>query len=191
MNRDSVTIQDRHLADLQQTALSIGAFRLEGCVLERIQLTGAQFGSADWKDVRLVDCDLSNVRAHRLNLLRVEFINCRLTGLTATASEWRDVLIQNGDAGYAQLQGGRFGSCEFDNCNWQDSDLQNADLAGSVFRSCNLKSADLRGSKLQKTDFRRSEVEGMLVEMSDLRGAIVDPAQAMILARVLGLEIKG
>jgi uncharacterized protein YjbI with pentapeptide repeats len=54
-----------------------------------------------------------------------------------------------------------------------------------------LKGADLRGSKLQKTDFRRSEVEGMLVEMSDLRGAIVDPAQAMILARVLGLEIKG
>jgi uncharacterized protein YjbI with pentapeptide repeats len=63
-------------------------------------------------------------------------------------------------------------------------------LSGSVFRSCNLTRADLRGAKLQNTDFRTSEVEGMLVGMTDLQGAIVDPAQAMVFARVLGLQIR-
>jgi uncharacterized protein YjbI with pentapeptide repeats len=58
-----------------------------------------------------------------------------------------------------------------------------------VFRSCELARADLHGAKLQNTDFRSSEVVGMVVGMNDLRGAIVDPAQAMIFARVLGLQI--
>ena len=184
-----ITIQERRLQDLERTDLKVNTFRIEGSVLERVQLAGAQFGSAVWKDVRLVGCDLANVRAHRIALVRVEFIDCRLTGFSATALDWQDVLIQNGDMRYAQLQGGGFRTCEFVGCNWQEADLQNADLTGSVFRSCNLALADLRGTKLQNTDFRISEVEGMLVGVNDLKGAIVDPAQAMIFARVLGLQI--
>ncbi len=184
-----VTIQEKRLQDVGRTNLRVNAFRIEGSVLDRVQLAGGQFGSAVWKDVRLVRCDLANVRAHRITLVRVELVDCRLTGFSAAALDWQDVLIQNGDVRYTQLQGGRFRTCEFDGCNWQDADLQNADLTGSVFRSCNLARADLHGAKLQNTDFRTSEVEGMLVGMNDLRGAIVDPAQAMVLARVLGLQI--
>ncbi len=185
-----VTIQGKRLQELERTNLRVDAFRVEGSVLERVQLAGGRFGSAVWKDVRLTGCDLANLRAHRLALVRVELIDCRLTGFSATALDWQDVLIRNGDVRYAQFQGGKFRSCEFDGCNWQEADLQNADLAGSVFRSCSLARADLHGAKLQDTDFRKSEVEGMLVGMGDLRGAIVEPVQAMILARVLGLQIK-
>jgi uncharacterized protein YjbI with pentapeptide repeats len=184
-----ITIQEKRLQDLERTDLKVNTFRVEGSVLERVQFPGAQFASAVWKDVRLVGCDLANAHAHRIALVRVEFIDCRLTGFSATALDWQDVLIQNGDMRYAQLQGGNFRTCEFVGCNGQEADLQHADLTGAVFRSCNLALADLRGTKLQNTDFRASEVEGMLVGMYDLRGAIVDPAQAMIFARVLGLQI--
>lgn len=184
------TIQEKHLQDMERTNLRVDTFRVEGSVLERVQLAGGQFGSAVWKDVRLVGCDLANIRAHRIAFVRVEFVDCRLTGFSATALDWQDVLIRNGDVRYAQFQGGKFRSCEFEGCNWQEADLQNADLTGSVFRSCNLARADLHGAKLQNTDFRKSEVEGVLVGMNDLRGAIVDPAQAMVFAQVLGLQIK-
>ena len=184
-----ITVQDGLIRGLERTNLRANTFRIEGSVLESVQLAGGEFGSAVWKDVRLVGCDLSNIRAHRMALMRVELIDCRLTGFAATALDWQHVLIQNGDVRYAQLQGGTFRACEFVACKWNEADLQNADLTGSVFRSCELARADLQGAKLQNTDFRTSEVEGMLVGMNDLRGAIVDPAQAMIFARVLGLQI--
>jgi uncharacterized protein YjbI with pentapeptide repeats len=122
-------------------------------------------------------------------LVRVEFIDCRIAGLSASAVDWEDVFIQNGDVRYAQFQGGRFRTCEFDGCNWEEADLQNADLSGSVFRSCNLARADFHGAKLLNTDLRKSEVEGMLVGINDLRGGIVDPSQAMVFARLLELQI--
>jgi uncharacterized protein YjbI with pentapeptide repeats len=184
------TIHEECVQDVQAKNLKVSTFRIEGSVLERVQLADGQFGSAVWKDVRLIGCDLGNIRAHRIALVRVELMDCRLTGFSATALDWQDVFIQNGDVRYAQFPGGTFRSCEFETCNWQDADLQNSDLTGSVFRSCNLARADLHGAKLQDTDFRKSEVEGLLIGVNDLRGAIVDPTQAMVFAQVLGLQIK-
>jgi uncharacterized protein YjbI with pentapeptide repeats len=183
-------IQEQHLQGVEAPDRKIGNFQLESSVLERVQLAGSQFGSAVWKDARFVNCDLANVRAHRITLVRVELIDCRLTGFATTALDWQDVLIQNGDVRFAQLRGGKFRRCEFEGSNFQEADFQNADLTGSTFRSCNLGRADLEGCQLQNTDFRKSELEGMLVGVNDLRGAIVDPAQAMILARLLGLQIR-
>lgn len=179
-----------HLQGADEPDLDVESLRIEGSVLERVQLAGGQFGSAVWKDVRLIGCDLANVRVHRMSLLRVEFIDCRLTGFRATALEWQDVLLRNCDVRYAQLQSGKFRSCEFDTCNWEDADLQNADLTGAVLRACKLRRADLQGATLRNTDFRTSEVEEMAVGMNDVRGAIVDPAQAMVFARLLGLQIR-
>jgi uncharacterized protein YjbI with pentapeptide repeats len=184
------TIQEMRVQDQQRTNLRAGSFRIEGSLLERIQLAGGQFGSAVWKDVRFAGCDFANIAVKRMELVRAEFIDCRLTGLSATAFEWKDVLIRNCDVSYAQLPGGSFQNCESDGCNWHEADLQNADLSGSVFRSCNLERTDFHGAKLQNTDFRTSEVEEMRIGMNDLRGAIVDPAQAMVFARVLGLQIR-
>ncbi len=152
---ETVAIEEKRLQDLERTDLKIGTFRIEGSLLERVQLAGGQFGSAVWKDVRLVGCDLANIRAHRIVLLRVELIDCRLTGFRAAALDWQDVLIRNGDARYAQLQGGKFRTCEFDGCNWQEADLQEADLTGSIFRSCNLAGADFHRSEIAERGFSR------------------------------------
>ena len=64
------------------------------------------------------------------------------------------------------------------------------DLSGCVFRSCILSRTDLQGARLQNTDVRQSELEGLLVAVRDLKGLIVDPAQAMVLAPLLGIQIK-
>jgi uncharacterized protein YjbI with pentapeptide repeats len=189
-DEELVSIEQKGLQDLQRTGLHISTFRIEGSVLERVQLSGGRFGCAVWKDARLVGCDLANLHAHRITLVRVELIDCRLVGFQATVLDWQDVLIREGDVRYSQFQRGKFRACEFDRCNWQEADLQGADLVGSIFRSCNLARADLRTTKLQNTDFRNSEVDGMVVGIGDLKGAIVDPAQAMIFARLLELQIR-
>jgi len=189
-NTRFVTIAESHLQNLNQTNLKIDTLQIEGSVLNHVQLSESQFGNAVWKDVRMVNCDLANIHAHRISLLRVEFIDCRLTGFRASALEWQDVLIQNSDARYAQLQRGKFRNCEFTGCDMQDADLQEADLTACLLRSCNLARADFRKAKLRDTDLRSSQIETMLVQINDLQGTIVDPAQAMVFARLLGLQIK-
>jgi uncharacterized protein YjbI with pentapeptide repeats len=191
LTSDPVTIQEALLVDLERPGFEASQFHVEGSALERVRLPDARFGSLTLKDVRLTGCDLANVRAHRMTLARVEFIDCRLTGFIANALDCRDVLIRNGDLSYSQLPGGTLQTCEFNSCNFREADLQRAILTGAIFRSCDLSRADLRGAMLRDADFRGSEVEQMVVGINDLRGAIVDPAQAMVLARLLGLQIRG
>ncbi len=50
--------------------------------------------------------------------------------------------------------------------------------------------ADLTGAKLRGTDFRGADIEGITVRAEDLRGAVVTPAQAIELARLLGIVIR-
>jgi uncharacterized protein YjbI with pentapeptide repeats len=185
-----IWLQGRQVEDAEWTGGKAGPMHLEGCLLHRVRWTGSEFGSVTWKDVRLVGCDLANVKAHRINLVRVELIDCRLTGFAARATEWQDVLVRHSDARFAQLRGGVFRRCEFEGGDWQEADFREADLSGAVLRGCQLARADLRQARLRGTDFRKSELEEMLVGVGDLDGAMVDPAQAMVLARLMGLVIR-
>jgi hypothetical protein len=107
-NPELVAIEETRLEDLTRTHLEINTVRMEGSVLQRVHLSDGQFGSVIWKDVRLVGCDLANIRAHRISLIRVELVDCRLTGFRATALDWQDVLVQNSDLSYSQFEDGRF-----------------------------------------------------------------------------------
>ena len=114
-----ISVEGKRLEDLNRVNVRIGALRVEGSEWARVQLAEGQFGSAVWKDVRLDGCDLANVRAHRMDLLRVAFVDCRLTGISSSALEWKDVLVRNGDVSYASFPGGSFRACEFVGCNWR------------------------------------------------------------------------
>ena len=50
--------------------------------------------------------------------------------------------------------------------------------------------ADLTGAKLNSADLRGASLDRIVVNAPDVRGAIVNPTQAMELARLLGLVIR-
>jgi uncharacterized protein YjbI with pentapeptide repeats len=142
------------------------------------------------KDVRLVECDFANANAIGMKAQRVEFVNCRLTGLRAVESECQDFLISGGDAGFAEFLLGTFKRSEFNACNFGDADFHGCDLRAALLKGCEFKNADMTGAKLEGADFRGSRVEGLMALAADLKGAIVDPAQAMVFAELLGLRIR-
>lgn len=187
---DEIVAEDQLLHGLDIRHRSLRSFRAQGCVMENVQLSGAHVGAIVWRDVRLTGCDLANVLAHRITLVRVEFIGCRLTGFRTSALDWRDVLVEDCDLAYAQLQGGLFRACEFRRSNCPEADLQQAELGGSLLRACNLTRADIRGARLQDADLRDSDLDGVLVNIEDLHGAVVDASQAVSLARLMGLQIR-
>ena len=90
--------------------------RIESKILNRVSFASRSFSSIFLKDVRLISCDLANLETRALTLVRVEFINCRMTGLRTTEADCQDVLISEGDQRYSQFRFSRFKSAEFDGC---------------------------------------------------------------------------
>lgn len=162
----------------------------EACVLKRINFSRSSLTGLRLKDVRLVECDFANANAIGMKAQRVEFVNCRLTGLRAVESECRDLFISAGDAGFTQFQFGTFKTSEFNGCNFREADFHGCDLRGTLLKCCEFKNADMTGAKLEGADFRGSRVEGLMAFAADLKGAIVDPAQAMVFAELMGLKIR-
>lgn len=143
-----------------------------------------------WKDVRLINCDLANMQTRGLTFIRVEFINCRMTGLRAGEADFQDILISEGDQRYSQFRYARFKAAEFDRCNFSEADFLGADLTGSIFRKCNLQNAEMSKVKLLNADLRGSAVEDLHLAAEDIRGATVDLTQAMLFAPLLGIRIE-
>src|SRR5215471_6897555 len=113
---DDSAIEENIVTDAAWGKRKFESLRIDGSILERVNFAEGEFGSLTIKDSRLKSCDLSNVRAHRISLVRVELIDCRLTGFHATAADGQDVLIQGSDLRYAQLPGAKFRTCEFEDC---------------------------------------------------------------------------
>jgi uncharacterized protein YjbI with pentapeptide repeats len=188
---DEIVVRDRILENFAlNNNNSPKTFVFESCILNRMSFARSKLTDLRLRDVRLVECDFANAEATGMKVTRVEFLNCRLTGLRAVEAECQDLLIADGDAGYAQFRFGTFTTSEFKNCNFGEADFCNSDLHGAILKDCELKNVDMTGARLEGADFRGSRVEGLLATASDLKGAIVDPAQAMIFAEIMGLRIR-
>jgi len=184
-----VEISERLVRGLKLEAPNIGKLRVDSSVVERTAMPRAVIRTAKWKDVRFSECDLANVEIGALTAVRVEFRACRMTGLRFGDCEWQSLLVSGGDQRYAQFRFSSFRTSEFEGCDLQDADFYGADLRGCVFRRCNLRNVEMSKARLGGTDFRGSVVEGLKVGAEDISGAIVDAAQALIFAPLLGIRI--
>jgi len=186
-----ITVSHAVITDVDLGALSAANLRIDTAVLERVALPTSVIAAIRLRDVRLVGCDLANIETRALTAVRVEFVNCHMTGFRTTETcDAEDVLFTEGTLRYSQFVASRFHSCEFVSCNMSDAAFEGADLRGSVFRQCALRNVDLTGAKLDGTDLRSSELENLRLNPKDVYGVVVDPAQAMVLSALLGIRIR-
>jgi uncharacterized protein YjbI with pentapeptide repeats len=187
---DELLAEVNLVQSLDLRSANLRTFRAEGSRFEHVILSSAQISTLTLRDTSLANCDFANALAHRLTCVRVEFRACRLTGLRCSAIEFRDVLFEDCDLDYAQFPNALFHACEFRNSSLREADLQGASLSGCLIHSSNLARADLRGASLQAADLRTSVIDAISIHRDDLQGAIVDPIQAVSLARFLGLDVR-
>lgn len=189
-NDPEVVVRDSLIENLDLTNLSVKSIHFENCILQRVTFTRSKLPGLRLRDVRLIECDLGNAEAPGMTIVRTEFLNCRLTGFRAVEAGCQHLLISEGDAAYSQFRSSTFVAGEFNSCNFADADFQNSDLRGAVLKGCDFKNAEMTSARLDNADFRGSRVEGLVVNAEDLKGAIVDPAQAMVFAALMGLHIR-
>ena len=159
-------------------------------VIQAVSFANTHLRSCRLRDVRFVRCDLSNAVMRGLEASRVEFIDCRLTGMNAIECRMEDVLLERCEARYAQFTDGAARGSEFIDTQLQDADLRSLNLENTKWTRSSLSRADLSGAKLTGADLRGAAIDGIIVNAPDVSGAIVNPTQAMELARLLGLVIR-
>jgi uncharacterized protein YjbI with pentapeptide repeats len=183
-------LEDCLIKEIDLSGRKIPSLIVLSSIADQVSLANSRIAKFRLRDVRWVKCDLSNVVLQGFEAARIEFIDCRMTGMRAIQCRWKDVLFENCDLRYAQLSNGQIRCSEFKSCNLGDADLRETDLEGAVFTNALLRRADLSKARLRGADLRGAEIEGIAVQPEDLRGAIVNMAQAMDLSRLLGLIIR-
>lgn len=186
---DDISLSDCAIEGGQIGHGSKDSLAVDGSTLDRVNLSDTSYQSIVLTDVRLVNCDLANFETQTSKFVRVEFINCRMTGFRAGRADCQHILISEGDQRYSEFRFSKFKAAEFDSCNFEESDFHGTDLTGSQFRKCNLKRAEMNEAKLFDADLSGSVVDGMKLNAEDIRGAWVDPSQAMLFASLLGIRI--
>ena len=187
---DGEPLEDARVLSGELSGKAIQRLIVRRAVIEAVSFAAADLRSVLLRDVRLIRCDLSNAAMRKFEASRVEFIDCRLTGLKALECRMEHVLLERCDARYAQFNGGALRSSDFVDSRLDESDFRAVNLEQTRWTRSNLCRADLTGAKLAGADLRGADIEGMVVGAQDVAGAIVSPGQAMNLARLLGLVVR-
>jgi uncharacterized protein YjbI with pentapeptide repeats len=183
-------LEESFFQSIDLSGRSIPSLVIWNSIFDNVSFASSKIGKLRLGDVRLIRCDLSNAVLQGFEANRVEFIDCRMIGMRAIECQWQDVLVENCDLRYAQQCDAKIRGSEFKSCNLAEADLRGSNLEGTIFTNVMLHRADLNRAKLRGTDLRGADIEGIAMQPEDLRGAVVSVAQALDLARFLGVVIK-
>jgi uncharacterized protein YjbI with pentapeptide repeats len=180
----AVLLTDQNLAGQSAEYVSVESARLRAVNLSNTHLTAAQFSDVAFEHVSLAAADWARSIFHRC-----VWRDCGLTGVSATHAHLRDVLFTECSLTAARFRFATFKAARFESCILAEADFQGADLRGVRFVACDLRAAQMSGANLAGADLRGCNLDGLRIGPAELRGAIVDPTQAVALARLLGLTV--
>ncbi len=137
MDLTSANFQEAKLysCDLSKSVLvNTSFFRcdLRGSTLEEGNLTGANFDSADMRELAVMSTD-KYVPPQKVNFRGANLTGCRMTGALATKADFTDAILARSNMFRADLKN----AC-----------LQGADLSGAKIKGADLHGADLKSAIL-------------------------------------------
>jgi uncharacterized protein YjbI with pentapeptide repeats len=183
-------LEETVFSEISVSVRRIGSIRDSQLLFERVSFAECEIGSANLFDTQFFGCDFSNAMLRNLEATRVEFVDCKLVGTNAFGCRMQDVLIDRCDASFAQFGEGRLRRCEIRASQFRESALNRMEFEGTRLHEVILRQADLGETSLAGLDLSTCEIDGIVLRIEDLHGAIVNAAQAMELARFLGVTIK-
>ncbi len=156
----------------------------------RVIFGPSQHAKPRFVDCRIEGCDLSGAAWDLARFRRIEFLGCRLIGAQFLNAEMEDVVFKDCNLGQAVFTLARFKAARFENCLLTQATFESADCSNVIFADCDLTQADLRQAKLSAADLRGSRLGGVQVGALELKGAIIDSAQAIQIASLIGLVVR-
>ncbi|WP_326558019.1 pentapeptide repeat-containing protein [Micromonospora sp. NBC_01796] len=148
------------------------------------------FGNVQFNASRHTDSAFLRCTFKRCNLFEAEFTGCKFVGSTFTESDLRPLRVFGGDWSFVGLSGADLRGVRFEGVRMREIDLTAANCAEAAIVNVDLSGAQLHHANLVRCDLRGSDLSALDPSTTQLTGAIIDPAQAVVIAQTLGLEIR-
>jgi uncharacterized protein YjbI with pentapeptide repeats len=171
-NMDAMTADD--LTGLDVSGCRFEGFEAVGLEVERLTLTDAVFER----------CDLSGSLLRMSQLRRVEFRDCRMSGVVFADSVWRDVRLVGCKLDGAHLRSLDAERVEFERCLLRDADLTAARLRASALLRSDLEGVRFAGVAAAGLRLHGSDLASIR-DADALRNAVIDEAQIVPIAGAL------
>jgi uncharacterized protein YjbI with pentapeptide repeats len=159
-------------------AARVEASTLLGLVIDRMEMT----------DSVCVKLEAAALQAYKANLLRVELIDCRMTGTEFAEGQFEDCLFRNVKFDDSGFRFASFKRVRFENCILRQADFTGAKLTHVVFRECELEAANFVSAQAAHVDITGEDLtlaKGLL----GLKGATISSEQLMQLAPLFAAEL--
>lgn len=152
--------------------------------------TACTFGDVRFNASRHTDSAFLRCTFTRCNLFETEFAGCKLTGSTFHQSALRPLKVLGGDWSFVGLSGADLRGVTIDGVRMREVDLTGANCADAELTGVDLSGAHLRGATFTGCDLRGSDLTALDPSVVTLTGAVITPAQAVVVAQTLGLDIR-
>ena len=146
---------------------------------------GMVFGAGWHTDSAFLRCTFTNC-----NLFEAEFIGCKMVGSSFHATALRPLRVTGGDWSFAGLAGADLRGITVRDVRMREVDLTAAKCDNAVLAGVDLSGAQLHSASFMKSDLRGSDLTALDPTFVAVAGAIIEPAQAVVIAQVLGFEIR-
>lgn len=141
-------------------------------------------------DVIFDHCDFSNCQMSESTFRRVVFDHCRMTGTDLSRCSLQDTVFLNCALDYSNFAFSSFKNCRIKDCIAVQSSFSETRFEHFQITACRLDETEFFHSRLQGVDLSSCSIDGIALCGDELKGVVVNPAQAVDLARVLGIIIK-
>jgi fluoroquinolone resistance protein len=155
-----------------------------------VVFTECTFGNVRFNASRHTDSAFIRCTFKRCNLFEAEFTGCKLVGSSFLECALRPLAVTGGDWSFASLAGADLRGVVLREVRMREVDLAGADCREAVLTDVDLSGAQLRAAKLGGCDLRGSDLSALVPGTVELAGALIDVAQAVVLAQTLGLEVR-
>lgn len=191
-----ILIDDQVVSDLKFEracfeSIDAAHVSLQHMLFDACSFVNVVLHNLDLTDAKLVNCNLANIDWASSVMHRTQFIGCNLTGVDLRGATLRNVIFQQCVIRYSFFREASLKQTAFIGCRMEYADFQQTKLSGKTFfQQSNLTRAQMSGTALREIDLSDCIIDGIGVRAEDLAGAIVSPAQAVELAKLLGIIVK-
>lgn len=197
-DENTVLRPDDGVEGLSFTGLDLSGMVLPGISFSECEFAGLQAHDADLRGARLLDCivrrlDAPVLRSARSEWREVEIESGRIGSAELYDSSWSSVRFTDCKLGFINLGGSTLRDVLFENCTIDELDLGQATITRMAFVSTAVGSLDLQRATLRDVDLRGAEL-GQITGIDNLAGATVSSYQlsqlAPLWAQAIGLRVE-
>jgi fluoroquinolone resistance protein len=186
--------EDWYAEDLTGATFADTAFH-ESDFTETTSTSGAKFTDCTFRGVRFnvsehTGAAFDNCTFSNCNFFGATFTDCKFVGAMLARCSFDRLVVRGGDWSFAGLAGADLRTSTFEDVRMREADLTGARCDGAVLRRLDLSGAALGKASFERCDLRGSDLSNLDPWSASLTGAIIDIAQAAVIAASMGLDIR-